>query len=503
VAIALNIENLSEQEVEQPLSAPADTKLLNAHYAISTLLLSFYGVAVCPFIETLSIPQLVTPILVAFVLMTLSRRLLWDVLIKSVALEYKISTIYKLDLMLFVAFGALLAAYNLVFFDFPMESGLKLIIGMFSFGWFVSIDVALYNERYLSFCLKKSGVQFQQTRQHFPLTQKFSIFAFISLLVIALTLLLVVRKDVSWIIHQGANVDLHQAQFAILLEFIFVLAILISYLFKIIKSYAGNSDFFLSNQNDTMSSVAKGDLSVVVPVTSNDEYGIMASLTNTMIEELVAQKEEIQQTRDTTILALSSLAETRDNETGAHILRTQYYVKALAQKLSHSPKHKQALTDEVIDLMCKSAPLHDIGKVGIPDKILLKPGKLDFDEFEIMKTHATLGAQAIRVAEEKMSENSFLSIAKEIAETHHEKWDGSGYPNGLKADAIPLSGRLMALADVYDALISKRVYKEAFSHEKAKDIILEGDGKHFDPDVIQAFLAVEDEFLEIADRYKS
>ncbi|EHA1125374.1 HD domain-containing protein, partial [Vibrio navarrensis] len=174
----------------------------------------------------------------------------------------------------------------------------------------------------------------------------------------------------------------------------------------------------------------------------------------------------------------------------------------LATFLAQSPQHQSLLTAKYIDLLYKSAPLHDVGKVGIPDSVLLKPGKLTDEEFAIMKGHPQIGADALSIAEKRMGSSSFLRVAKEISLTHHEKWDGSGYPNQLSGEEIPLSGRLMALADVYDALISKRVYKPAFSHEKAREIILEGRGKHFDPQVVDAFLAVEQDFCAIAARYK-
>lgn len=174
----------------------------------------------------------------------------------------------------------------------------------------------------------------------------------------------------------------------------------------------------------------------------------------------------------------------------------------MANRLKHREIFSDYLTEERIDLLYKSAPLHDIGKVGVPDAILLKPGKLTDEEFETMKTHALIGAESIATAEKQMGSCSFLFLAREIALTHHEKWNGSGYPAGLVGEEIPLSGRLMALADVYDALISKRVYKPAFSHEKAKSIILEGNGTHFDPQVVEAFLECEGEFVHIAHNYQ-
>ncbi len=219
-------------------------------------------------------------------------------------------------------------------------------------------------------------------------------------------------------------------------------------------------------------------------------------------QEVLARTRELQATHDVTILALASLAETRDNETGNHLRRTQHYVRLLAEKLRDHPRFSLYLNDKNIELMFKSAPLHDIGKVGIADHILLKPGRFEPAEFEIMKTHARLGYQALVHAEEMLgAQVPFLRIAKEIALCHHEKWDGSGYPNGLVGDAIPVSARLMAVADVYDAVISRRVYKSEMSHETAVAIIRDGAGQHFDPDVVAAFIALENEFEKIAEHY--
>lgn len=221
---------------------------------------------------------------------------------------------------------------------------------------------------------------------------------------------------------------------------------------------------------------------------------------NRYLEEEVHRRTlEVQAIQDVTILAMASLAETRDNETGNHIRRTQHYVKVLAEALSRQPAYAHRLDEKTIGLLFKSAPLHDIGKVGIPDAVLLKPGPFDSDEMTIMKTHTRLGLEAIEHAERQLGmEVDFLRHAKEIAYSHQEKWDGSGYPEGLSGEAIPLSARLMALADVYDALISRRVYKPPFSHEQAKEIICNGRGSHFDPAVVDAFLAQEERFIEIA-----
>ena len=191
------------------------------------------------------------------------------------------------------------------------------------------------------------------------------------------------------------------------------------------------------------------------------------------------------------LFAMACLAEYRDPETGGHIKRTKNYVRLLARYLRDHPKYRDELTEETIDLLYKSAPLHDIGKVGVRDDILLKPGRLTVEEFAQMRHHTIYGRDAIQVASRKLGDNSFLHLAKEIAYTHQERWDGSGYPQGLAGEAIPVSGRLMAIADVYDALISRRVYKEPIPHAQAVEMILAGRGSQFDPDMMVLILSSE------------
>ncbi len=203
------------------------------------------------------------------------------------------------------------------------------------------------------------------------------------------------------------------------------------------------------------------------------------------------------------IRALAHLAEIRDPETGYHILRTQGYVRLLASLLQNHPRFSGRLSEHAIELLARSAPLHDIGKVGIPDTILQKPGKLTPAEWAIMKTHSQLGATAIELAErDAMKPVEFLALAKEIAHWHHEKWDGSGYPDGLPCEDIPISARLMALADVFDALISMRVYKPAMPMQRARGIIAAGRGQHFDPDMVDVFLGHFDDFAAIATTHR-
>jgi len=225
---------------------------------------------------------------------------------------------------------------------------------------------------------------------------------------------------------------------------------------------------------------------------------------NEYLEQEVARRtQEVAHVQDVTIFALASLAEARDNETGKHLKRTQNYVKLLAGSLKDHPRFRKYLSDKVIDLFFKTAPLHDIGKVGIPDYILLKPGKLSHEEFDLMKTHTRIGRNAILNAEKLLNAPApFLFYAREIAYTHHEKWNGCGYPEGISGDNIPVSGRIMAIADVYDALVTRRVYKPAISHDEAITIMKEESGRHFDPEMITVFLEMADRFYDISQQYQ-
>ncbi|HUT10573.1 MAG TPA: response regulator [Thermoguttaceae bacterium] len=207
------------------------------------------------------------------------------------------------------------------------------------------------------------------------------------------------------------------------------------------------------------------------------------------------------ESRDLMIFALAKLAESRDVHTGAHLERMREYCRIVADEISHWEKFRDQVDGEYVELLYLTSPLHDIGKVGIPDSVLLKPGRLTAEEFEVMKQHAVIGGRTIEAAVRAHPEAQFLTLAREIAMTHHERFDGGGYPCGLAGEEIPLCGRVSALADVYDSLTSQRVYKRAFSHEEARSIILEGRGTQFDPDMVEAFLRREEDFLAIYRRF--
>lgn len=215
-------------------------------------------------------------------------------------------------------------------------------------------------------------------------------------------------------------------------------------------------------------------------------------------DNLTKTNQQILQTESVTIFALAYQAELRDQETGKHIERTSQYVKLLAEELSRMPKYQSYVTHMYISDIVKSAPLHDIGKVGIPDSILKKPGKLTSEEFEIMKRHCEYGTKVLKIADEKLNIQSYLKIAIQMVSSHHEKWNGKGYPKGLKNGEIPLSGRIMALGDVYDALRNDRCYRKGLSHDETCKIILQERGEQFDPDIVDAFFNIESKFNSIS-----
>lgn len=469
------------------------------HYLLATTVLTVYGGQVCPFLDSLTLAELLGPILVALALQYLAHHALQPHILRRTALKYQAQRVFQYELALFFTSGALLMLFNRAWFGFPLESGFKVVLGLTVLGYFIAIDLALERERSIAATLHAQGLHIEPDAEFMPLTRKVAWFASVSVVAILSIVFLVINKDLDWLVGIRQQVPLAEARKAILGELLFVIAVMLPYIINIIVSYTRNLHLFLDAENGVLNAASNGHLDGLVPVSSNDEFGLMADRTNAMVRNLRALTEELRKTRDVTIHSLAILAETRDYETGAHILRTQRYVEALAGQLRDHPGFALLRDAGTVELLFKSAPLHDIGKIGIPDHILLKPGRHTAEEFEIMKTHTTLGADALRRAETELGDNSsFLRYAREIAESHHERWDGSGYPCGLAGDAIPLSARLMALADVYDALISKRVYKPAFPHEQARALIVEGRASHFDPDVVDAFLAIEPRFIAIA-----
>lgn len=224
---------------------------------------------------------------------------------------------------------------------------------------------------------------------------------------------------------------------------------------------------------------------------------------NEALEQVIDQQAgAISEAQMAAIFAMSKLAESRDPETGAHLERMREYCRVLAAHMMRLPRYTLEIGPEFIDNIYAASPLHDIGKVGIPDSVLLKPGRLDEKEWTVMKTHTQIGAETLRAVDREYPGSGFITTGIQIAESHHERWDGTGYPFGLSERAIPLAARIMALGDVYDALTSKRCYKEAFSHAQSRELLLKESGRHFDPDVVDAFQAVEEEFIRIRKEFQ-
>ncbi|WP_425665858.1 HD-GYP domain-containing protein [Vibrio tubiashii] len=467
-------------------------------YALAAVVFGLYGGRVCPMLETLTSEELFTHVAITFGAVYLLRHFVLHQ--HTLVKEQKHA---QLDTTLMFFGSLVLATFYNVYYDFPLDSNLKVLFGMSLFGFFTGLLLQL-DSKIKCFDSLNSAERYQFELSGERQSMVKQMIFLISLLLITLTsmLAMVAVKDIFWLEHNPERVLDGTGKVSVIKEFIYISIVLGAYVIAIMVQWSKLMRKVLSAQECSLIEVAKGNISKRVPIFEHDELGSMASLTNQMLDSLESSQDEVKTTRDVAIVSLSALAESRDNETGAHILRTQEYVRALAKHLSQFEVHKPLLTENYIELLYKSAPLHDVGKVGIPDNILLKPGKLTDEEFAIMKRHPEIGAKALSMAEGQLGSNSFLQLAKEISLTHHEKWNGSGYPNGLKGEEIPLSGRLMALADVYDALISERVYKKAFSHEKAKSIILEGNEVHFDPQIVEAFLAIEDEFVAIAHKYR-
>lgn len=471
------------------------------HFIFAILIMWFYGGQVCPLVESLSLKAWFIELLIIFSVFYFIRNGIEDRFVQKVTYAQKTIRQFKFEIIIALLIGITITLSNQMLYQFsPIESGLKMILGTLTLGFFMAVDMALKRERTIYQEMVENDQVMLVDKYFFPMTYKFALVASFTAITVAIIIILVIFKDIAWITQTNFT-DINMARWSVLKEILFITSILLIHIFNLIISYAKNLNLAVEKENNTLEQVANGNLDSHVVVSSNDEFGVMAQYTNIMIEKLSKRTLEVHQTRDVTIMALASLAETRDNETGAHILRTQAYVKAVANKLKLHDKFKDYLDETTIELLFKSAPLHDIGKVGVPDNILLKPGRLDFDEFEIMKKHTIYGKEALERASNDLQGNNFLKIAQQIAHSHHEKWDGSGYPLGLSGENIPIPGRLMAIADVYDALISKRVYKSAFSHEKALSIIKKGRGNHFDPDVHDAFFEIENEVIHIAKKF--
>ncbi|WP_051261832.1 HD domain-containing phosphohydrolase [Desulfovibrio inopinatus] len=466
-------------------------------YSFSFFVILVLSRQMSPDISSLNITEWGLPLAIALGGVFLLRRYLQAVYVEIASLSKRGRRQFIMEWALFMTAGILVGAYGSLIFHFDILSSLSVLLAFTVVGFFVSADLALQRERLLGEeAIRDNSVCFDEQRC-FSLTRQLVFMTIACAILLAAILYCIFIQDIQWILAEGP-LHIEQIRSDIFIEIGFTIALLLVFLVTIVISYSHNLKIFLGYQDTVLHAVGEGNLTARVPVARCDDFGRMAIKTNKMVESLQVRTAELHRTQDITIITLAALAESRDSETSGHILRTQYYVKAIAEHLRCSSRYADFLNEKTIEQLYKSSPLHDIGKVGVSDRILLKPGRLTFEEFEEIKQHTSYGRDAIARTEKYIQGNSLLRFAKEIAYTHHERFDGTGYPQGLKGDEIPLSGRIMALADVFDALISRRVYKPAFPFIEAKKIIVEGRGEQFDPDIVDAFLALQDRFRQIA-----
>ena len=477
----------------------ADRSRLMLHYGAFIIVYALYGYQVCPFLDDLTLAQLVVPPAFAIVV-HFGLRSVWFASTRKMALNCQASRMFWGDWLLFIAMGAAVGAYNTIVHDFPGGSAAKVIIGFTLLGLYIALDLALRHDLAIARHLRSSNADLPIDGQFLPYKTRFMLFSAINIATMALVAILVAVKDLVWV--RDTELDQGAIQLLVFVDTAVVVGILGTYIMIVIRQYAQKIEFAMAEETIALTAVRSGNLSSRVAVVSNDEFGQLATLTNDMIARLGSSLEDVARSQHAAIKALVSLAAKRDNETGMHLARTQKYVALLAEQLKDGFTHREELDPETMRAIVDAAPLHDIGKVGIPDAILLKPGRLERDEFTVMQTHTSIGADALIDAGAEIGASIFVDTAIDIARHHHERWDGTGYPDGLAGQDIPLAARIMAVADVYDAIRSQRAYKPARPHADARQIIVDGSGNHFDPDIVNAFLLVEDKFADIAETHR-
>jgi HD-GYP domain-containing protein (c-di-GMP phosphodiesterase class II) len=458
-----------------------------AHYLFATAAMTFYGGQVCPLVASLDIVRWLSMVATIFGVTFLIRKFLIARKLSTTALENQTQARFLLEFFAFVAVGILIAAYNGMVHDFPAISGFKMLTGCVTLGFFAAADLALEQERTVMEVVKRSGREIKSDGGYFPLAGKFCLVAIASVVFITSIIFWAVVRDLDWIMELGPD-GYYTAKEAFRRDVIFICLAIGAEIVNLILAYARNLKLFFGNQNLVLAAVADGNLATRVPVGTRDEFGIMARFTNKMVSDLDARNKELQATQLEIVKRLGRAAEYRDNETGLHVVRMSLFSARLARAAGWDA--------ESCERLLHASPMHDIGKIGIPDRILLKPGKLEGEEWEIMKTHAAIGGEILRGGNSEL-----LKMAETIALTHQEKWDGSGYPNGLKGAEIPLLGRITAICDVFDALTSERPYKKAWRVEDAVSLIEKESGRHFDPHLVRLFKQILPDIVEIKNAY--
>ncbi len=394
------------------------------------------------------------------------------------------------ELGVFIAGGAVIGIVNTVFHGFPAASGLKAMLGFVTIGVFAGVDQAFVQTRIR---FEQGGMPSFPTKPRSPFAVRLGLsFGLVTALVIGIISLLLLRG-----IEDGRIRD-PQSFRRLAIEFAFVFAVILCYVANAARGAEKLLAKAVSEQVQTLGEARDGRAQRRAVIGTQDEIGFVSAEINHLLDELDRAHETTTRTNDAIMKALIGLAGARDNETGDHLQRTQRYVGILCSQLAGHPEYAATLTPSAIADIVSAAPLHDIGKVAVPDAILRKPGRLTSDEYEVMKTHVSHGLAVINKVIADVGVTPYLAAARDVIAGHHEHWNGAGYPFGLKGAEIPLAGRVMALADVYDALRSERIYKAAMTHEEARQTLIDGAGTQFDPLVVAAFLVVEPQFDRIA-----
>jgi HD-GYP domain-containing protein (c-di-GMP phosphodiesterase class II) len=461
------------------------------HHGIAAALLTVYGYHVCNFISGLAVAAWAASLAPILLAQWTARTVLARRFVGLSAGALRPRRAFLVEVSAFAIGGAVLGALNVMLHGFPIGSGVKVGLGFLTIGLFAGADAAIARslERF-----DHGGLGAQALPRHVPFALRVGVAAAaIMILLTAISTLLVLRAFEE--LGSGETNSFRR----VVVELLFVLSVFLLYAFNLVRGLGGLIARALKEQIDTLQASHMSVSGRRAVVATGDEIGLITREINTLLDALDASTRNAAKANETTIRSLVSLAGARDNETGLHLQRTQRYVELLARRLATEESFAPHLSDETIRMMRAAAPLHDIGKVGIPDRILRKPGRLTAEEFAMMREHVAIGLGVLDGVVAEVGSTPFLEVARDIIAGHHERWDGCGYPAGIAGERIPLAGRIMAVADVYDALRSVRVYKPAMSREQASAVIVDGAGTHFDARIVAAFLLVEPEMARVAD----
>ncbi len=463
-----------------------------AHHLVFSVFVTIYGYSVCNFINGLQVSLWAATLVPVVAAQWLLRNVV-AIRVASAAPAFRPRLAFFGELSVFVLGGAAVGVVNTVLHGFPVGSGLKAMLGFVTIGIFAGVDQAFVQTRIR---FEQGGMMASRdmVRSQFSIRLGLSICLVVAL-VLGIASLLVLRG-----IEDGAVNEFNGFR-RLAIEFAFVFGVIFCYVANVARGAERLFSKAISEQVQTLGEARDGKARRRAIVGTQDEIGYVSGEINRLLDELDRAHETTTRTNDAIMKALIGLAGARDNETGGHLQRTQRYVGLLCEQLARDPDLAPILTPQAIADIMGAAPLHDIGKVAVPDAILRKQGRLTPEEYDLMKTHVAHGLAVVDEVIADVGVTPYLAAARDVIAGHHEHWNGAGYPFGQTGTEIPLAGRVMALADVYDALRSARVYKPAMSHAEARRILIEGAGTQFDPMVVAAFLVVEPQFERIASSF--